>query len=252
MFFKGVSSSPLNIRTPLECPESTFEEYVRKVKKESASKNAKDVVLSSEMLWNSKAFSKQSFEHIKNAFPGWSFLVLAYLRPVEEHLVSGYAQRVTGPQFYSGSFEQHVQDMESDGVYTYFERLSEISEVFGPDSIMVSWLPGLKGDVLLPVKKAIPELEAAGSVESKNQRKSWFFVTIARHLNRLKGFGLKFFVVLVERVLEKFDFVFRNSSFMENKFNPLTKEKAKYFEELTQKEMAAVRKRYRVVGGDWE
>src|SRR6056297_3463403 len=101
--FYSVASSRSAIRTPLPHPKESFEAMVEDIRNEMNISRSKFIILSSEMLWNPIAFDKTALCRIREAFPGYKIIILAYLRPVEEHSVSAYAQRVTGPQLYDRS-----------------------------------------------------------------------------------------------------------------------------------------------------
>lgn len=136
------------------------------------------------MLWNPVAFDERAYEGIQRAFKDYEIQVIAYLRPVADHILSGYAHRVCGPQRYPKKFSDHVQDMVNVGTYEYRSRIASLKKVFGANNVNIAWLPNLKNDVLSPMRQLLPELESVEQVPNMNQSKGWIYVASTRQINR--------------------------------------------------------------------
>lgn len=218
--FGTASNNIKKIYTPVNAPDIPFESIARGIQHEQKTKGCHTVILSSEMLWSPAAFDETALIRIRRAFSGYHITIIAYLRPLEEHIASSYAQRVTGAQRYTGSFQQHSAEMENDGIYEYEKRINQFRSVFGADSVYTEWLPSLRNDVLLPLKTLIACEYISIPQEDSNQRKSWTYVRIMRYVNfLLKLRGRRLHNVL-ERMLLKVDPYIKNTRFLERCMEP--------------------------------
>ena len=163
-FFLSACSNRAAIRTPLPSPEHSFSEYAEQMKKEITEAKSSKAFLSSELLWNSKAFDATSMIRIRDAFSDFDVALIAYLRPDKEHSLSGYQQRIKGPQCFSGNMKRHLSHMRAGGVYEYMARLRMFSDVFGSGSVLPVWYPDVRQDSLFPIRYALglKELQNAG------------------------------------------------------------------------------------------
>lgn len=173
------------------------------------------------MLWNSIAFDRTALTRIRSAFRSSEFIVIAYLRPVDDHVLSAYAQRVTGSQRFAGSFNEHVSELIDNGWYDYDKRLDDFASVFGRESIRPVWLPWLKRDVLSPFREIFPELAEVPTANELNARRSWLNVAASRRLNVFQGGGTRRLSSFSRQILRRFDPLAKNFPTLDRKFNPM-------------------------------
>jgi len=242
--FLPAASSRHAIRTPLPEPVNTFEGMQLRVEKETKEAGATSVILSSEMLWNPIAFDTPALERIRHVFVSCEFTILAYLRSLESHTLSSYAQRVTGPQLYTGSFSQHVSEAFAAGTYDYKERLDEFAHVFGRDTVRPVWLPWLGRDVLLPFRNVLPELKDVAVEKDYNVRKSWLYVAVKRRLNVLEKTRLCRLSRLVDRLFRRFDALVRKSKRLDSLLEPMDPSTRKNLEKKTEELLEALESDY--------
>lgn len=229
-------------------PGATLAEMQAKVERERQSAGATSIILSSEMLWNSVLFDRAALAQIRDVFPDCEFIVVAYLRPVESHVLSGYAQRVTGPQRYTGSLKEHAAELFARGGYDYIERLGDFAEVFGQEAVRPVWLPGLHRDVLAPFREIFPQLGAISAQKDQNIRRGWLFVTLKRRLNLLEGGFLHRPARTVERLLARLDSRVGKASAIDKLLEPMDTQTHQKLEQHTAMVLEGLQTRYKLTG----
>lgn len=219
--FLPAATSRTEIGTPLPEPETTFEGMCERLEAERRAAGASTIVLSSEMLWNPATFDRAALIHIRDTFGPCTFVIFAYLRPVASHAVSGYAQRVTGPQCFTGSFADHLAQMQNWGVYDYAKRLDDFATVFGREAVRPVWLPWMNRDVLAPFRACFPQLAETAPVKDLNQRRSWFFVSVIRWINVTQQTRFRRLGGVLLRLMRGLDGLAKRSAALERTFNPM-------------------------------
>lgn len=231
--FLPVASSLDAIRTPLPEPCETFEGMVRRLEKERREAGATSILLSSEMLWNPVSFDRAALIRIRDAFPSSDFIVVVYLRPVESHALSAYAQKVTGPQHSTDSFNETVAKLMGIAWYEYDQRLDDFASVFGREAITPVWLPTLNQDVLHPFRNIFPALEDVPIGKTLNARRSWLYVAVKRRLNVFQSGPARRLSDFCLRILEKFDRLAKKFKKLDEKLNPMSLKTKKGLENKT-------------------
>jgi len=248
--FYAAASNRDAVRTPLKDLEKSFEELASDVQTERKHRGSKNIILSSEMLWNPMAFDTSSLLRIRRFFCDDDFCIISYLRPIEDHILSSYAQRVTGPQMFDGSFAEHCLQLEHAGVYDFQARLQEFSEVFGRDAVHVAWLPWLRGDVLAPFRTILPSLTDLEPCKPLNERKSWFFVAAMRRLNCFKRLPLKKIRRPGKNVLRVLEPVFKKNPRIDKMFAPTEMGGLRRFQDKTELTVEMLKKNYTISDGE--
>lgn len=242
--FLPAATSISAIPTPLPEPEDTFAGMQQRVEKERQETGATTLVLSSEFLWNPVAFDRDALTRIRDTFGASEFIVLAYLRPLEKIAPSHYAQRVTGPQFFTGSFQDHLSDMRDLGEYEYDKRLNDFEHVFGQDAVIPVWLPWLNRDVLQPFRAHLPELTEDEPVQDKNIRKSWLYVACRRKVNVLHKNQWCLLSRICLSLLARIDKLAKNSKRIEGAMYPMGSETRRDLEEKSTVLLDTISKRF--------
>lgn len=242
--FLPVASCRNEIRTPFpEFPES-FESMVTSVDNERRETGAEVIILSSEMLWNPRAFDFEALKRIRGAFSQYEFNIVVYLRDLESHAPSGYAQRVTGPQRSTITFKQHLDDKLTQDTYDFEKRIEVLEKVFGKKAVRPIWLPWIKDDVLSPFKVIFPGLANLKPADDRNVRKSWLFVACARSLNNLDRLKMGGLNDSLRRILNRFDDSVKRFPRFEKMFNPMDASTKKVLEEKSKMLLESLQKKH--------
>lgn len=182
MFFALSGSSP-EVKMPLPAPRASFEFLVEDLRKEIARSNASVVVISTEILWNPLAVLDGHLRMFRDYFDDFEIDILFYLRSPVKQAVSGYAQRVSGVQKYTGTFSDHVADMLSAGVWDYSARLDVFRRVFGDDRVHAHSFDQVRDDILAPLVVLMETDIAKRRVPQSNVRKNWTSIALLRKRN---------------------------------------------------------------------
>jgi hypothetical protein len=185
-FFLSFSRRRELIRTPFPAPKYSSQIYVQDLMCEIEVSRAKTVILSSEALFG-RGFDAESLNCIKEALRFATVTVYCVLRDQMDRVESGFAQRVTGPQRYSGSPKCHLKDLENEGVLDYDERILQFERVFGKDSIRICWYEDVRDNISGPLYElaGVTNREGLAAVGHDNVRRTWFFVFCLRWMRRL-------------------------------------------------------------------
>ena len=95
------------------------------------------IFLSSELLWNPLAFNTRILVLIKSFFSDYNIIILVCLRDIVDQAMSGYKQRIVGPQRYSGSIDNHLLSGIKLGIWNYSDRLRQLANIFYPFKVRV-------------------------------------------------------------------------------------------------------------------
>ena len=229
-FFLHYASDRNAIKTPLPQTKLNIDQQLSELTQERQQADAEAIILSSEMLWNPIAFDEQSYKQIQQALKNYRIYIIFYFRPVADHMLSGFAQRVCGPQRYSNGFSQHVQDMIKTGTYEYRPRITMLRKLFGADNVAVAWLPNLRGDVLLPMRQLLPQLECVKKTPDMNQRKGWVYVAATRRINGTQTFIGGRAAHKLRAIAKRLDNVV-SSSTLQNSLSPAKQSEIRQIEE---------------------
>ncbi len=140
------------LRTPYPNPLPDLETELKNLRAEINASDCQIIILSSEILWNPRAFNMAVLERLRAVLSEFEIVVTMSLRAIPAHALSGYTQRIIGPQRYTGSFAQHVAENIEDQVWSYSERLACFSEVFGHSQIRPFWYEDTCIDLLAPIR----------------------------------------------------------------------------------------------------
>lgn len=170
----------------------SFARLCAAIEGEMAAASPRATVLSCEMFWTPAVFPVRALERVRDAFPACDIRILAYLRSVSSHAVSGYAQRIKGPQKFGGSFAEHLRHQDSRGVWRQADRLAEFQQVFGADAVLACWYDEVKTDIWAPIARALeaPHLDRIVGYErraSANVTPDWDVLERMRRANRARA-----------------------------------------------------------------
>lgn len=232
------------IRTPFPQYSDSFESMVASVEDERRDAGVTSIILSTEMLWNPNAFNGSALNRIQSAFSQYEFFILAYLRPLESHAPSSYAQSVVGPQRANINFKEHVTGLFSQHIYDYEERLCTLESIFGENAVRPIWMPWIKGDALSPFRDIFPCLVNVGLADDRNIRRSWMYVSAARRLNNLDRFKLGRLNNYSRRILNRLDRYAKRAPWIEQLFNPVDANIKQTLEKRTDSLLESMQKKY--------
>ena len=108
-------------------------------------------------------------------------------RDVADFLPSGFAQRVCGPQKYTGTARQHHNELEAWGHLAYDERIKAFQNVFGKENVHVRSYDNIKRDIVAPLfdLAELPPRQTLTEPQRLNPTRSWFYVATTRHINKI-------------------------------------------------------------------
>lgn len=173
------------INTPLREPDYIFDDYCEHLEQEVSKSRAQKVILSSEMVFN-PVFDADCLTYFKNKLNFNNISILIILRHQDDHIESGYAQRVTGPQRFSGTPSQHLEIMRDLNIYNYYDRLMTFEGVFGKHYLHIFWYHKIKSDAVKVISRLcqIDETHCVKNSNRINARRSWLYVRILQYTNK--------------------------------------------------------------------
>lgn len=217
--FRAISSRPDYIHTPLAQPRR-FEELVVCILEEFALTSSDTLILSSELLWNTLAFTREDLERLLSAFSDFDIFVIAMTRDPDKHAYSAYSQRVCGIQHYSGSFSEHIKELKGRGMWDYSARFELYNEVFGMNMVHRIDYEKAKANLVASFFQTLNIPHNSERLRMENVRRPWPYVRIKRMLNNIEKSGKSTFRYSVLSRLAKAAKVIKRGSFIDNFFKP--------------------------------
>lgn len=242
--FLPVATSRKAVPTPFPASIDSFESLAKALEDERQATGVSSIILSSEMLWNAKAFDVPALTRIRDAFPCYEFTILAYLRPIESHALSSYAQSVVGPQRQNIPFKEYVSKQLAGETYKYDRRLDTLISVFGQSAVKPIWLPWLERDVLGPFREVLPELTTLKVINDQNISRSWLYIAMCRNLNRFEGKITRRINTAIRRKVMWIDPVLKRHTMFDAMFNPIDNTTKQTLVEKTKRLLSTLQDKY--------
>ena len=184
-FFLSMCARLDLIQTPIVEPPLSAHVYKRLLEAEIDAYNAHTVILSCEYAFT-PAFDKTSLQRIENVLSFANINIFAILRDQATLLESSFAQRVSGPQKFTGSPNEHFDMLKKNAIFDYEQRLSDFETVFGSGRIQVAWYEDVRGDILKPLCdiSGIDRHQEYHKLSYDNEKSSWLYIYLLRQVNR--------------------------------------------------------------------
>jgi hypothetical protein len=185
-FFYDLTPNKKSILTPM--PKNykacnLYEELAQEIRES----NPKYVILSSEMIWKPSTFDKECLIRIRQLFSDYKVKILVSLRSIDKHILSAFAQRVSGPQKYTGTIYDHIIQLNNEGMWDYKNRLDQLANAFGHESIYAYWYDDVKENALIPICSML-NISVPYKISNRvNARHSWLFLSIMRRVNLFRN-----------------------------------------------------------------
>jgi hypothetical protein len=167
-------------------PGLDMEQYVRMLRCEAESCNASTVIISSEMLYGLSVYP-DVLQRIREYLGFFDIHILIVFRRKRDFVASGFAQRVCGPQKYTGTLRQHFSELEARGILAYEQRINAFQNIFGKDNVHIRSYDDVKYDIIAPIADLtdLPPRDLLRKPTWANPTKSWFYVALSRHINKI-------------------------------------------------------------------
>jgi hypothetical protein len=214
---KQVIKTPFN---PATC--KSFEYYIDELKKEIAKHKPKLTILTSEMVWNPVAFNEECLKKLKEHLPNHHIKILVFLRDIDKHTTSMFAQRVSGPQKFSGTIYDHITEFMDMKMWDYRDRLDTLGKIFGHESVEVHWYDDHKESVISILQSYVEHPILQNYEKRLNVRKSWLSISILNILNKISNRSI-FWLGIKRGLVYILNRALNNIKFIDKMFYPLSK-----------------------------
>lgn len=172
---------------PMLEPASSLVTYLRQIRGEIREFKPHTVIISSEYFYD-LAQDIKNLKRVKEGITFGNIRILLVLRQQDTLAESSYAQRVTGPQRFSGSPRHHLEQLENWGTFDHVSRVGQFETVFGRENVTVYWYEDIAKDLVQPWRDRFPEIDfdELSSIRRSNIRVSWVRVAGTRWANHLR------------------------------------------------------------------
>ena len=213
-FLSFALNSPAWPFSPFPIPDATYASMVEALYQELGDTRQYSVLLSSEMLFE-LGRDKNTLTLLRDSFTYSQVEVLLVLRKRSDFIESMYAQRVRGPQRYTGSPKKHLREFYEAGILDYETIVGNFLDVFGYGNVHLYWYEHIKADISHPISEVLGyELTNEITARRVNVRPTWLTIFGLRVLNivaRQSGRKRQFFLrrlKTVERIFSFYDMGF--------------------------------------------
>jgi hypothetical protein len=243
-FFYALTHNKQVIKTPFN-PEDckTFKYYVDELKKEIANHKPRLTILSSEMVWHPVAFNEECLTKLREYLPNYHIKILVFLRNIDKHTMSMYAQRVSGPQKFSGTIYDHISEFMDMKIWDYNDRLDTLSKIFGHESVIVHWYDDHQGDTVSILQSYVKHPILHNYKKRLNVRNSWLSISIQNNLNKISNQS-RFWLRIKRALIFILNRVLSNIKFIDKLFFPLSKKALDQLQEKNKIEKHKVKLNY--------